>query len=92
MHARKTAHQESLVGPRYKLLRDLLRGELELYDTLLDPGERDDLAARQPELARSLERQLDDLIAEVESTVFRARELDLTDEEIRELEALGYGE
>ena len=92
INARKTAHLESLVGPRYKLIRDLRTGALELYDLLPDPGEREDLAAREPERVASLAEQLDTLLEEIGSAEAGGNELELSEDEIKELRALGYGE
>jgi arylsulfatase A-like enzyme/cytochrome c-type biogenesis protein CcmH/NrfG len=47
---------------RYKLIRAPRR---ELYDLERDPGERDNLEAREPQRAAALERALDGMLAEV---------------------------
>jgi arylsulfatase A-like enzyme len=86
----KTAQKQSLIGPRYKLIRDLLNDELELYDLDRDPDELVDLAAQQPERVRAMEQELDALMAEVKSTSVQGHERQLSEEELRALEALGY--
>ncbi|MFP8879839.1 MAG: sulfatase [Myxococcota bacterium] len=88
----KITKQVSLVGPRFKLIHDLLSGEIELYDLGRDPGERDDLAEREPERVRELTEQLDALLREVVPNRNEGLELNLSAEEIEELRALGYGE
>jgi arylsulfatase A-like enzyme len=92
LNRQKITTQQSLIGPRYKLIRNILKDELELYDLLADPAESDDLAARQPGRVREMERQLDELLDESRARAVQARSLDLSDEEIRALKALGYGE
>ncbi|HEX6884555.1 MAG TPA: sulfatase [Planctomycetota bacterium] len=84
----------------HKLIVDRGAGgeTVELYDLRVDPGERQDLAAREPELARELRRELE---ARLAAYALRARDLrpgELQDmspahqEEIqRQLDALGYG-
>jgi hypothetical protein len=64
-----------------------------LYDLSADPGERVDLAGRKGEAQGKLERALSDWMEHVASSEDRdrpAEELGLTEEQIEQLEALGY--
>ncbi len=92
LYAEKTARQQSLVGPRFKLIRNLLSGTVELYDMLSDPKEERDLSGSETARVREMTLQLDALLVEIASKDFIAREIELSDEEVRELQALGYGE
>lgn len=92
LYVAKTARQQSLVGPRFKLIRNLLAGTVELYDVLRDPDERRDVSESEPARVREMTRELDALLLEIASHDFRGREVELTDDEIEELQALGYGE
>ncbi len=91
-NAKKTTKQVSLVGPRFKLIDNLLTGDAELYDLERDPGELDNIAAHEPARVRELSAQLDTLLREVASKQIESPELDLSEREIEALRALGYGE
>jgi arylsulfatase A-like enzyme len=91
-NVRKTAKQASLVGPRYKLIRNDLEHRLELYDMQTDPAEAHDVAEKHPERVQGMAAQLDALLAQARAGAADAPVLDLSDEEIRALQALGYGE
>ncbi|RMG34566.1 MAG: sulfatase 1 precursor [Planctomycetota bacterium] len=52
---------------RYKLIRSLNTGEVRLFDLLADLGERHDLAAERPELARRLSAELDAYLQAVDA-------------------------
>lgn len=54
----KAAYQAALVIGDEKLIDDQRSRTLSLYDLRLDPGERDDLAARRPDRVRALLRRL----------------------------------
>ena len=56
------AHQRAVVGPRFKLIRDLTSGAERLYDLELDPGEREDVAALHPAARERLSAALDRLV------------------------------
>jgi arylsulfatase A-like enzyme len=67
----------------------------ELYRVSRDPGERDDLAAREPERAAELERDLAAELAHAAADAARYQRggpAELSDEERAQLEALGYFE
>ena len=50
--------QLSLVGDRYKLYSADLGKTFELYDLIVDPGEKNDLAAEKPEMVAAMARTL----------------------------------
>ncbi|WP_188111363.1 sulfatase [Nocardioides antri] len=50
---------------RYKLVKELRTGAIELYDLVDDPGERTNIARRRPRVARTLHRRLRSHIAEM---------------------------
>ncbi len=89
---KKVTKQVSLVGPRFKLINDLLTGTTELYDLQNDPAERDNLAASDPERVREMTVHLDKRLREAKSPQSDPPELDLSETEIERLKALGYGE
>jgi arylsulfatase A-like enzyme len=74
-----------------KLVLDLVKGKRSLFDTARDPGESEDLAARELETAAALERALRSRISEDEG---RASSVQtggaVSEEEQQHLEALGY--
>ena len=66
---------------------DTVTKKKELYDLATDPGERDDLSARDPERVALLWDQLEEFMARVGS----AAEIGPVDEDTRELlRKLGY--
>ena len=79
---------------RHKLIENVSRQKLELYDIEADPQERVDLAAREPELVRELEAALRGAQA---SAAERGKDLALdatrtpSASEVELLKALGYG-
>ena len=80
------------LGP-WKLLRQRRTGRNLLFDVVSDPGEQDDLAARRPdvveELLPGLEREVAEAIA-LGDGLEKAAPLELSDEELERLRALGY--
>jgi arylsulfatase A-like enzyme len=80
----------ALMTGRHKLIWDRFKDRIELYDLAQDPTERTDLSKKQPETVERLKAQL----AERHQQLRPGREADrvnLTDREIEELRALGYG-
>jgi arylsulfatase A-like enzyme len=74
-----------------KLVLDLAKGKRALFDPARDPGERDELSAREPETAAALERQLRARIAEDETRAISAQPGGTVSEaERRHLKDLGY--
>jgi arylsulfatase A-like enzyme len=80
----------SIVEGRHKLVLDLESDRAELYDLRDDPGERRDLAAREPRRAAALRAQLEEHIARQRASATDPREIELSDEERERLEQLGY--
>ena len=64
-------------------------GRLFLFDLDADPGETVDVAQQHPELADTHQRRIDEL-ARALAVETRRRDRELSDEERRTLEALGY--
>jgi len=95
--------QLGIVDGNLKLIRSLRRfhyvdafardaGATELYDLIADPGERDDLAARRPDVRDALARRLDAWIAAHPGAAVAAPPRDVSPDKMRELRALGYVE
>ena len=47
------------IGNRYKLVKADANASFELFDLLADPGEKRDLAPREPELVQEMRRDLE---------------------------------
>jgi arylsulfatase A-like enzyme len=73
-----------------KLTERKRTGERVLFDVDADPGERNNLAAEQPQTVEALGVLLDAWADQVQEGKEHAVELDLTDAERERLEALGY--
>jgi arylsulfatase A-like enzyme len=86
------AHRRrSLLLGRMKYIFTEDGGVEELYDVIADPGELDDLAARQPESVAKLRSRLELLMVPLAGAGAEAvQAIELTDEERRQLQALGY--
>lgn len=80
----------SIVNGSHKLVLDLESGAVELYDLRDDPGERRDLATREPQRAAALRAQLEAYVARQRASAEQRRELELSEEERERLELLGY--
>ncbi len=89
---RSMLHKQALVEGRWKLVVDQLGGSRELYDLDADPGERNDLADREPQVVVRMIRQLEAAIADArESQLPRVgAERVQTENEIQRLIDLGY--
>ncbi|HRK36165.1 MAG TPA: hypothetical protein PLJ47_16325, partial [Candidatus Hydrogenedentes bacterium] len=82
----------------YKFVRWLISGERRLYDTSADPGERDNLVDKFPEIAQQMESKLDGWQETFPADFTTARgarnpviTLETPSPQLREnLEALGY--
>ena len=86
-------HANALLDGSLKLLEDVSKGRLALYDLATDPGERNDLAGQQPERVRELEAALRTLVRAAEEKGARlgaASAVSHTPEELEEIRRLGY--
>src|SRR5262245_48706044 len=106
--SRYYGHSDGSISERSSPWRAIRRGDLklvehtspdgggvtrELYRVSSDPGEREDLAAREPERAAELERELAAELGRAAADAVRYRRggpAELTAEERAQLEALGY--
>ncbi len=84
----------SLLEGRYKLVYDFSDGRGELYDLKADPGENNDIAEKEPDLAAYLEKKL---IKTVKANAVLAGSFKksggkpaLSNKEIEKLKSLGY--
>lgn len=88
---RTRARKRAVIEGSYKLIHDELAGRFELYQLEADPGERDDLSAREPERVAAMRDLLDTRLGppgpqqEGEAASF-------TPAQTEELRALGYGD
>jgi arylsulfatase A-like enzyme len=85
-------NQQSLVAGRFKLIRTLPTGRVELYDLEADPGEQRDLSEARPalreRLLEALERELPVAAPAPEDPLARPEQLD--PDTRRRLQELGY--
>jgi arylsulfatase A-like enzyme len=91
----ETYHQvalQSVRWGRWKLIHDAAQGSSLLFDLAADPLERQDVAAAEPELAARLEDLLDDwqLQLRSERKGGDVQPADFDEDELKQLEALGY--
>jgi arylsulfatase A-like enzyme len=87
--------EDSLSVGRWKLIRDHHARKIRLYDLAADPGERTNLAAEQPEIARELGVELGRRVQAAKAqgeAVERTPARSLTNEELERLRDLGYVE
>ncbi len=77
-----------LVHGRWKIIEAPGAGTTELYDVLADPGELDDLAAREPDRLAEMQRRLAELRERSPETLSTARRV--TPEDLQALQRLGY--
>ena len=79
----------ALVTSPFKLIRSS-RGEVELYELSRDPEEIRDLRSQQPGVAETLEKRLSALEARTPPIHPSALNLELRDETVEALRAMGY--
>jgi choline-sulfatase len=87
-------HANALVRGRYKLYEDVSGKRFGLFDLETDPREEHDLSSEQPALRAELEAELRTAIhaAEAKGQGFgTAGKVELSPDELRHLEDLGYG-
>ncbi len=84
----------SLKKGRYKLVYDFSDGRAELYNLKADPGEKTDIAEKEPELAAYLEKKLIKTVKENASLAGSFKKSGgkpaLSSKEIEKLKSLGY--
>jgi hypothetical protein len=85
-----SVHKKAVVFGRHKLIRDDRSGRLELYDLHADPTETRDLSSERPELVDHLLPLLEAQLAAARTGSARGEAVEFSEEEIRQLEALGY--
>jgi arylsulfatase A-like enzyme len=82
---------QSVVVGDWKLIVDRESGDVELYDLETDPGERDDRSTRDTEVRQTLQKSLDAWAATVApGRSGDSQEASFTEQELRNLKALGY--
>ncbi len=84
------AHKRALVEGGFKLIHDDVTRKVELYDLAQDPGELHDLAEAKPDVAQSLLARLERLHATAKEGATAGTKLELSEDELEELRALGY--
>jgi arylsulfatase A-like enzyme len=89
-HQITRTHKKALVVAGHKLIRDDRSGTLELYDLGADPGETRNLSSERPELLERLLPLLEAQLAAAREGSARGEAVEFSEEEIRQLEALGY--
>ena len=81
----------SIFDGRYKLISDLSKRQLRLYDLVVDPGERTDIAGKQPAIVARLSQALGREISRVTSGASSdGRVGEIPKEQLDRLRALGY--
>jgi choline-sulfatase len=86
-------HARGVLDGRYKLVEDLSRGGVRLYDLLEDPRETRDLAAERPDVVRELSSRMEELeerAAELGSRYRSAGGVELPADVLEQLHELGY--
>ena len=82
--------QSAILGD-WKLIVDRKAGEVELFDFSADPLERTDLSLREVEIERALRKAIDAWDSGLgKSKRGSVAEASFSDEELRNLKALGY--
>ena len=81
---------KAIVESRRKLIFAPADSGVQLFDLERDPGERDNLAGRDPAGASELSERLDERLTEARERALPPEQRALTDEELQRLRALGY--
>ncbi len=84
------AHKRAIATKQFKLIRDNVSGEIELYDLTRDPHEQQNLADRLPDIVESLLRELERRIALAPQGLVTPGERSFSEEELMGLRSLGY--
>ncbi|HOX25740.1 MAG TPA: sulfatase [Candidatus Krumholzibacteria bacterium] len=89
LRAAKTVRLQSLAAGGWKVIRNVLpAATVELYHLAEDPAERNDLAAREPQVTQRMLARLDEVLAGLPAA--EGKTTALSDDEIRRLRSLGY--
>ncbi|MFQ5693625.1 MAG: hypothetical protein ACE5IM_11350, partial [Nitrospinota bacterium] len=86
----KISHKKTLIGPRFKLIRDDPTSTFQLYDLEADPKEERDLAPREPGKVKELAALLKERLARNRAAAPSPEKVRLNDEQIKILRSLGY--
>ena len=81
---------KAVVANRRKLILTPADDGVQLFDLERDPGERQDVAARDADAAAALSEQLETRLNEARERAMPPEQRALTEEEIQRLRALGY--
>jgi arylsulfatase A-like enzyme len=91
-HATKRAHKRAIRRGRFKLVRDEVRGTLELFDLETDARERRNLARARPRLAASLLDELSQATRLARRNAVAPSRRELSEQERSLLRELGYAD
>ncbi len=83
--------QRAIVRGRYKLVERIRRGEFDVFDLAVDPLEQVPLDPGQVAQLADLRAELEAWATDVAARASAGAEVELSEEELSELEALGYG-
>jgi hypothetical protein len=95
LHTEQAADLRGIVTGRYKLISDLRKQKLELFDLYADAAERTNVAADHPDLVRQLCASLDGHFEALAAQGERLRgneEIKVSEERSEQLESLGYSQ
>ena len=81
---------KAIVASRRKLIFTPSDKGVQMFDLERDPGERDDLAGRDPAGASDLSERLDARLEEARARALPPEQRAMTEDEIERLRALGY--
>ena len=81
---------KALIASRRKLIFTPADRGVQLFDLERDPGEREDVAARDSGAAAALSQELDARLATARERAVPPEQRAMTEEEIQRLRALGY--
>jgi arylsulfatase A-like enzyme len=87
---RNRSFKKAIITQDFKLIRDDEARAAQLYRIRRDPREQEDIASRNPEVAQSLSDAIDAHGERREQAASEVPTLPLSEEELEQLEALGY--
>jgi arylsulfatase A-like enzyme len=86
----KGAHLSAAIRGDHKLILNHTGGELELYNLVTDSGETANLTKKKPQLSEVLSEAIRHWAARNQKTKKKGINVELSDKEVQQLEALGY--